>query len=148
MTPGARHRWTTRVRWSEVDPAGIVFYPRFFEWFDLATESLFEALGQPWPIIFPLYDIVGVPIAVSGAKFTAPVRYGDEVSIDSVVAHVEEKTFRVEHEVKVGDIVCARGFELRAWVGRPAQPGDRLRARAIPEEVVKMLKDGVEDPHG
>jgi len=54
----------------------------------------------------------------------------------------------VEHEVKVGDIVCARGFELRAWVGRPAQPGDRLRARAIPEEVVKMLKDGVEDPHG
>jgi 4-hydroxybenzoyl-CoA thioesterase len=143
---GARHRWTARVRWSEVDAAGIVFYPRFFEWFDLATEALFESLGQPWPIIFPLYDIVGVPIAESGARFAAPVRYGDEVAVESAVAEVAEKTFRVEHEVKVGEVVCARGFEVRAWVGRPEQPGDRLRARAIPEEVVKVLKEGAGSP--
>ena len=39
---------TVKVRWSEADPAGIVFYPRFFEWFDLGTEALFESLGMPW----------------------------------------------------------------------------------------------------
>src|SRR5262249_18801500 len=33
--PVAPHAPEHRVRWSEVDPAGIVFYPRFFEWFDL-----------------------------------------------------------------------------------------------------------------
>lgn len=138
----ARHRWTSKVRWSEVDPAGIVFYPRFFEWFDLATEALFESLGKPWPIIFPLYDIVGVPIAESGAKFMGPVRYGDEVAIESRVTEVGAKSFRIEHEVKVGDIVCAVGFEVRAWVGRPSTPGDRLRARPIPEEIVRLLTKG------
>ena len=33
---------SVKVRWSEADPAGIVFYPRFYEWFDLGTEALFE----------------------------------------------------------------------------------------------------------
>ena len=39
---------TVKVRWSEADPAGIVFYPRFFEWFDLGTEALFDSLGLRW----------------------------------------------------------------------------------------------------
>jgi len=30
------HTEHIRVRWSEADPAGIAFYPRFFEWFDIA----------------------------------------------------------------------------------------------------------------
>lgn len=63
-----------RVRWSEADPAGIAFYPRFFEWFDIATEALFESVGLPWPEIFPKYRVVGVPIVESGARFVAPVR--------------------------------------------------------------------------
>lgn len=45
----ATHTTTVRVRWSESDPAGIVFYPRFFEWYDLGTEALFEVFGLPWP---------------------------------------------------------------------------------------------------
>ena len=63
-----------KVRWSEADPAGIVFYPRFFEWFDLATEALFESLGLPWAEIFPKYRVVGVPIMESSARFRSPVR--------------------------------------------------------------------------
>ena len=75
------HAIEHKVRWSEVDPAGIVFYPRFFEWFDLATEALFDSLGLPWVEIFPKYRVVGVPIVESGARFTSPVRYGDHVRI-------------------------------------------------------------------
>ena len=37
---GARNMIDIKVRWSEADPAGIAFYPRFFEWFDMATEAL------------------------------------------------------------------------------------------------------------
>jgi len=37
------HATTVQARWSDVDPAGIVFYPRFFEWYDLGCETLFAA---------------------------------------------------------------------------------------------------------
>ena len=95
------------VRWSEADPAGIVFYPRFFEWFDLGTEALFEAIGLPWRDLFPAERIVGVPIVETGARFAAPVRYGDLVRIETTVSEVREKTFRVEHEISVGGRRCA-----------------------------------------
>ncbi|OLE39118.1 MAG: hypothetical protein AUG00_03340 [Candidatus Rokubacteria bacterium 13_1_20CM_2_70_7] len=138
----ATHTTTVRVRWSESDPAGIVFYPRFFEWYDLGTEAMFESVGLPWPDLFPKYDIVGVPIVESGSTFLVAVRYGDVVSIRSSVAWVKEKTFRMEHEISVGGSLCARGFEIRAWVGRPEMPGGRLRTRPIPEEVAHRLTEG------
>lgn len=129
-----------KVRWSEADPAGIVFYPRFFEWFDLGTEALFDSLGLPWRELFPASQIVGVPIVETGARFASPVRYGDEVRIETTVSEVREKTFRVEHEVSVGGRRCATGFEVRAWVARPESPGGALAAKPIPAGVVARLK--------
>ena len=134
------NQYSVKVRWSEADPAGIVFYPRFFEWFDLSTEALFESLGLPWPVMFPAYRIVGVPVVESGARFSSPVRYGDEVRIRTTVTDVREKTFRVEHEISIGATHCATGFEVRAWVAVPETPGGPLHAKAIPEEVVVRLQ--------
>jgi YbgC/YbaW family acyl-CoA thioester hydrolase len=129
-----------KVRWSEADPAGIVFYPRFFEWFDLGTEALFESLGLPWRELFPAERIVGVPIVETGARFASPVRYGDLVRIETTVSEVREKTFRVEHAITVGDRRCAAGFEVRAWVAQPETPGGALTARRIPPRVTARLK--------
>jgi 4-hydroxybenzoyl-CoA thioesterase len=136
------HATSIQVRWSDVDAAGIVFYPRFFEWYDLGCESLFAALGLPWPEAFPKYGIVGVPIVESGSRFTAPARYGDVLTIHSTVAWVKDKTFRMEHTISVGETLCASGFEVRAWVARPATPSARLSAKPIPDEVSRKLKGG------
>jgi 4-hydroxybenzoyl-CoA thioesterase len=136
------HATTIQVRWSDVDPAGIVFYARFFQWYDLGCEALFASLGLPWPEAFPKYGIVGVPIVECGSRFTAPARYGDVLTIRSTVAWVKDKTFRMEHTISVGETVCASGFEVRAWVARPATPGGRLSARSIPDEVSRKLNGG------
>ena len=136
------HTTTVQVRWGDVDAAGIVFYPRFYEWYDLGCEALFASLGLPWPEAFPKYGIVGVPILESGARFLAPVRYGDVLTIRSAVAWVKGTTFRMEHTISVGERLCATGFEVRAWVARPATPGARLSAKPIPDEVARKLKGG------
>jgi 4-hydroxybenzoyl-CoA thioesterase len=133
------HTTTVQVRWSDADPAGIAFYPRFFEWYDLGTETLFESLGLAWPELFPRFGIVGVPIVESGSQFKSPVRYGDRVTVRSVVAWVKERTFRVEHEITVGDRLCARGFEVRAWVARADGERAQLSAKAIPPEIAVKL---------
>jgi 4-hydroxybenzoyl-CoA thioesterase len=133
------HTTTVQVRWGDADPAGIVFYPRFFEWYDLGTEALFAAVGLPWPELFVAQRIVGVSIVESGSTFVSPVRYGDAVTIRSTVAWVKTKTFRMEHEIAVGETLCARGFEVRAWVPRP-MAGGVLQAGPIPPEVATRLR--------
>lgn len=136
------HATTIQVRWGDVDAAGIVFYPRFFEWYDLGSESLFAALGLPWPETFPKYGIIGVPIVESGSRFVAPARYGDVLTIRSTVAWVKDTTFRMEHAIAAGERLCASGFEVRAWVVRPATPGAMLSARPIPDDVLRKLRGG------
>ena len=132
------HTIEVAVHWSDVDPAGIAYYPRFFVWYDLGSEALFEAIGLPWPVLFPAYGLSGVPILESGSRFTSPVRFGDVMTIRSVVAWVKTKTFRMEHEITLRGTLCASGFEVRAWVGRPG-PGEPLRTQPIPAEVVRKL---------
>ena len=137
------HATTVQVRWGDVDAAGIVFYPRFYEWYDYGCEALFAGLGLPWPELFPRHGIVGVPIVESGSRFVSPARYGDTLTIRSSVAWVKDRTFRMEHEIAVGDRPCASGFEVRAWVKRPAAPGERLEAAPIPGDVAARLRGDV-----
>ena len=133
------HTTTVQVRWGDADPAGIAFYPRFFEWYDIGTEALFASLDLTWAEAFPRYGIVGVPILEAGSRFVSPVRYGDAVTVRTRVAWVKDKTFRVEHEIAVAGRPCAEGFEVRAWVALPEAPGARLRALPIPPDVGAKL---------
>jgi 4-hydroxybenzoyl-CoA thioesterase len=137
------HETTVPVRWGDVDLAGIAFYPRFYEWYDLGSEALFTSLGLAWPELFPKFEIIGVPIVESGSTFSSPVRYGDVLTIRSTVAWVKTTTFRMEHTISVGARRCATGFEVRAWVARPPTAGGPLSTKPIPEEVVRKLKGGV-----
>jgi 4-hydroxybenzoyl-CoA thioesterase len=141
-TNHATHATTIPVRWGDVDLAGIAFYPRFYEWYDLGCEALFASLGLAWPEMFPKYAIVGVPIVESGSRFSSPARYGDVLTIRSAVAWVKTSTFRMEHTISVGERLCATGFEVRAWVARPETPGGSLSAKPIPDDVVRKLKGG------
>jgi 4-hydroxybenzoyl-CoA thioesterase len=128
------------VRWGDADPAGIAFYPRFYEWYDLATEALFESIGLPFPEIFERYRVVGVPIVESGSTFLSPVRWNDRLAIRSSIPWVKDKTFRMDHEIRVRARLCARGFEVRAWVRRPESAGGELHAEPIPEAVRARLR--------
>ncbi len=35
------------VEWGDCDPAGIVFYPNYFRWFNQGAHALFGAAGMP-----------------------------------------------------------------------------------------------------
>jgi 4-hydroxybenzoyl-CoA thioesterase len=134
------HTTSVPVRWGDVDAAGIVFYPRFYEWYDLGCESLFTTLDMPWPRLFPEHGIVGVPIVESGSRFTSPARYGDTLAVRATVAWVKQRTFRMEYAITVGERAIATGFEVRAWVKRPTTPDGRLEAVAIPDAVASRLR--------
>ena len=55
---------TVRIGWGDCDPAGIIFYPRYFEIFDAATSALFErALGLTKLELIKIHNIVGFPLA-------------------------------------------------------------------------------------
>jgi 4-hydroxybenzoyl-CoA thioesterase len=128
------------VEWGHCDPAGIVYFPNYFTYFDSSTNALFlRALGCNKYEMLKRYGIVGIPLVDVGARFIVPSTFGDVVTIESSVAEIRRSSFRMLHRLLRGDTLAVEGTETRVWVGRdPADP-DRLKGMPIPADVVAKL---------
>jgi acyl-CoA thioester hydrolase len=134
---GRESRTTLRVRFGETDMAGIVFYPNFFAYFDIATQALFA--GSPIDLPAQMKSGgFGFPIAESGAKFLAPLFYDDEITIVTRVAELRTRSLRVEHDVYRDETLCATGFEARVH-GRKRSDGTGVEVTPIPPELAAWL---------
>lgn len=53
------HKFTIeeRVRWGDVDAAGIIFYGAYIRFFEIAETELFRAVGLPYGKIFEELNI-------------------------------------------------------------------------------------------
>jgi 4-hydroxybenzoyl-CoA thioesterase len=129
------------VEWSQCDPAGIVFNGRFFEFFDWGTWLLFEAvLGVRPPDLAGAFGIVGLPLVDAGARFIAPVRFGDVVEQTSQVSEFRRSSFDVDHRLMIGGELAVEGRETRVWAARdPANPA-QIKAQPIPAEVIARFE--------
>jgi 4-hydroxybenzoyl-CoA thioesterase len=134
---------TVRIEWGDCDPAGIVFYPRYFEMFDAATAALFErALGMTKREYLAAFDFVGFPMVDTRARFSVPTRFGDDVVIETTVAAINRSSFEVQHRLSKDGVLAVEGFETRVWSGRdPADP-DKIKSKPIPDAVRARLAGG------
>jgi 4-hydroxybenzoyl-CoA thioesterase len=130
---------TRRIEWGDCDPAGIVFNPNFFSFFDHCTTMLYEAAGWPKHVMKERFGIAGCPLVEVRAKFTAPCAFGDDVAIVSAVAELRNSSFDIRHELRKGDKVCVEGFETRVWTVHDTETG-RLRSAPIPREIVAAFQ--------
>jgi len=123
------------IEWGDCDPAGIVFYPRYFAIFDASTSALFErALGMSIYRMFKTFSTAGFPLVRTRARFVRPTRYGDEVTVESVITF-GRTSFEVAHHITRGGLTCVECSETRVWVViDPADPG-RYRAQPVPQAV-------------
>jgi 4-hydroxybenzoyl-CoA thioesterase len=134
---------TVRIEWGDCDPAGIIFYARYFWFFDVSTTMLIEhALGMKKIDYLKAFDFTGHPVVETRARFLLPTRFGDEVEIESSVVAHGRSSFKVEHRLTLAGTPAVEGSETRVWVARdPADPG-KIRSRPLPAELVTRLAHG------
>jgi 4-hydroxybenzoyl-CoA thioesterase len=136
--PSFVHRRAVTIEWGDCDPAGIVFYPRYFAIFDACTAALFDAaLGMKKIAWTAKFGILGIPMVDTRAKFAVPSAYGDEVVVESRVTAFRRSSFDVEHRLlKADGALGVEGFETRVWTARDKDDPKRIRSAPIPEEVI------------
>ena len=130
-----------RIEWGDCDPAGIVFFPRYFAMFDSCTTALFcEALGMNKYQFLKHYDFHGYPMVDTRAKFLKPAKFGDDVVIETRIAEFRRSSFDVHHRLTLGGALCVECFDTRVWVARAsADDPDSIKAKRIPPEVIAKL---------
>jgi 4-hydroxybenzoyl-CoA thioesterase len=129
------NRRTIRIQWGDCDPAGIVYFPRYFEYFDICTNALFERAGFFKPTMLKSYRIAGIPVVDMKATFVTPSRFGEDVIVESSIAKWGKSSFVVQHRLLKGETLAVECLETRVWVAHPNGDGEKFEARAIPDEV-------------
>jgi 4-hydroxybenzoyl-CoA thioesterase len=133
--PSKSTTYALRVEFGDCDPAGIVFYPNFFRWYDAASRWFFTQCGlPPWRDTERSHGIVGTPLMEASSRFLRPASYGDEIQIQTSVTEWNPRAFVQTHQLRRGEDVLAEGREVRCFVIRDATRGGRLRAVPIPED--------------
>jgi len=108
------NRRSVTIEWGDCDPAGIVFYPRYFAMFDTSTAALFSAaLGIDKFTLRRRFGIVGFPMLETSAKFTLPSRYGETVNIETRVTRLGRSSFNVAHRLMRGEQAAIEATETR-----------------------------------
>ena len=134
-------RRTVHIEWGDCDAAGIVFYPRYFAMFDASTHYLFEAAGWRKADLRARFDMIGFPMVDTQAKFLLPSSYGDDIVIETRIAAIRNSSFDIEHRMFKAQMLAIEGFETRVWSGSHPEDPKRLKARKIPDEIVRAISE-------
>jgi len=131
------YKTTLKVRFGDVDQAGIVYYPRIFHHFHLAFEDFFEEyVGIPYHIVVN-EERFGLPTVNLSTNFHKPLRYGDLIDVIVFISHIGTSSVKMEFEAyKHGtDELCAQSSNTLVAVDL-----DSFKTIPIPEKYRTIFK--------
>jgi YbgC/YbaW family acyl-CoA thioester hydrolase len=132
-------RFAVQLRWGECDPAGIIFYPTYFQWFDAASWNMFAEVGYHAKRMRG--ENLAMPLVAAGCEFKHPAEQEDRCEVRSRIARWGGKSFVVAHEVvRVDGTLLATGSETRVWGRYENGPGTPLRGQPIGEPLKALFK--------
>lgn len=71
-----------KVRFGDIDHAGIVYYPRFLHYFHVGLEEFFGSeVGTEYHAVIN-EERVGLPVVHLEIDFRRPLRFGDEIDVE------------------------------------------------------------------
>lgn len=124
------------IRFQHCDPAGIVFYPRYYEMFCQVVEDWFaDALHWDFATLERVRH-EGIPLVHTSCDFLKPSKIGDRVTFDLTVAEIGNASFTVDITGRLGDEQRVRVRLVMAYVSTDAP----MHAVSIPDELREAME--------
>lgn len=131
------------IRFRHCDPAGIVFYPRYFEMINDFVEEWFDqGLGFSFETLHVEHRI-GTPLASVQCDFSAPSRWNETLTQTLVVRRIGGASFNAD----IRFVGAAGDVRLNARLTIVTVDLDRMKSTAMPDDLrqrmqVFLLQDG------
>lgn len=125
-----------RIRFSECDPAGIVFYPQYFVMFNDLLEQWIDALLPNGFSALITQQKIGLPTVSLNANFRSISQMGDDVILSIAVIKIGSRSLQlrlqcvgkdgvlrmeVQQVIVTTSLVSHRAIEVPAFLRTPMQ---------------------------
>ncbi len=123
----------SQVRFTHTDPAGYVFFPRYFEMLQAVVEDWFAlSLDLNYAVMINEQRL-GTPTAAIQCTFMKPSRLGDVLTITVYLEHLGTSSFRVRFRGRVDNDLRLEAVSTLVMTnlddGKPRPLPPDLRAR-------------------
>ena len=119
------HHHTIKVYYRDIDKMGIVYYSRYFEYFEESRTELFASIG------FQISNVeqggIALPVISSHCEFKKGAKFEDVILIRARVNEMPRSTLKISYMAilkKTNDLL-ATGHTIHAFInsfGKPIKP--------------------------
>ena len=129
-----------RVRWGDVDAAGIIFYGSYIRFFEIGETELFRAVGLPYGKVFDELNI-WLPRVHLECDFHRAAQMDDLLQVSVYVGNIGRTSLRLNFEVRKRNDAGEIEDDLMATAHFVLVSTDRkdLRPLPVPDELRKAL---------
>ena len=129
-----------RIMRGDLDALGIVFYPRFYEWFDGCGHLFFESIDLPMERLWQDKKIM-FGLVETSCKYFSPGRCNDQIRIISGIDELTPRTVTLLHRIETlsEGTRLVEGLEKRICldISNPK----KYHAIDIPADIFDILQD-------
>lgn len=136
---------TGRVAIHDTDASGLIFYGAPTQWFAVAEQELYDALGISWPMGQSEHGIATQHLGASAPTrsyeihLDGPLRFRELYVHDVWISAAGRTSFAMSHEISVDGDVRVRGVVRRVYVIVDEH------GAMTPAEVPQPIRDAVVD---
>lgn len=122
------HDTTYRIRYSDTDTMGVVYYGNYMRLFEIGRTELLRAAG----IAYASFEAEGLflPVLEAHAEYHAPAKYDDEVVITTRYTPTPTAALILYYSVHRNGVTLVTGWTRHTFVSaetfRPVRPPRRF----------------------
>ncbi|HLX11886.1 MAG TPA: thioesterase family protein [Bacteroidota bacterium] len=128
-----------RVRYADTDQMKIVYYGKFFEYFEQGRSDLLRKIGMPYPEIERMGYLL--PVIEAHANYLKSALYDEEITVKTIVEEIPQVRIRIKYVVyrDTPDQVLVEGYTIHSFVNAEKKTPTRAPA-AFTELLAEQLK--------
>jgi acyl-CoA thioester hydrolase len=129
--------YRTKVYYKDVDQMGIVYYARYYEYFEAARTELLKSLGIRVTVIENEGYLL--PVITSHCDYKVGANFEDTLVINTIIKDQPKSRLRIDYEIHRdnSDELLVSGYTLHAFTDKSG------KAVKPPKQLLEILKQNL-----
>lgn len=129
-----QHETQVRVRYSETDQMGVVYYGNYAAWLEVARVEMLRSLGLSYRKMEE--EGTMLPVLSLNIKYRKPAKYDDLVTIETTIPEMPNRKILFTYICKVGEEILTEASTELLFIdmasGKPARCPETLKEALTP----------------
>jgi len=123
-----------RVRYADIDQMGIVYYSRYYEFFEAARTDMLRDIGLPYSDFEKMGYLM--PVVESHCQYKSGAQFDQLINVRCIISEIPKVKIKIEYEVTniENGTLLVHGYTVHAFLNNDKKPC------RVPEEFLKIFK--------